>query len=227
MKFGTWLLGDGSININLAINSDFDFLLLDLEHGQVRFEELSTRVDQIQRAGKIAIVRVGEIDRLVLQRVMDTAPDYVQVAGIITADDFETLDSTLAKIGYSPWSRRSLSGKAQTQIIAQIETRDCLDFFIENEQIAGVSATHYFLGRYDLAISCGHESLSSAEHFVELERFSNRCSALGLTPWTISTSTAEISKLSAMGYAHISYGSDVQFLNGIYNDIGKELRRWN
>lgn len=219
---GSWILNDGLQITNLAANSKLDFLVLDYEHGSAALSQASVPVTLIQLKNKIAVIRIGDFSKLNLQKARDAYPNFIQVSGISSGENFEELFTNVEQIGYSPWTRFGSDLLNQVEIIPQVEDERSLEWFL-TEAPANLPIKNIFLGRYDLARNLNHKSLHSDEHYKIVKLFSDRCRELAIRAWIICTDQQDYKNLREISDDfEISFGSDFS----IYVNALSEIENW-
>ncbi len=155
----------------LAAASGLDFIMMDMEHGPYSLETLS---DIFKVAGSIGLggfVRVPELSKGYVSRVLDAGANGIMVPMIESAEQAEKL-AEWSK--YAPLGKRGFGGsgghtdfigmggrapdfmkEANKQIltIAQIESKSAVDEIEKIAQVDGIDAL--LIGPNDLAISLG------------------------------------------------------------------------
>jgi 2-keto-3-deoxy-L-rhamnonate aldolase RhmA len=219
---GSWLLSPESDHLRILAESELDFAVIDYEHGSGSLSLAARSVSYLQAHRKQVILRVGEVRKLSFQQASDSAPDYIQVAGLDTIKDAQRCIELFEQLGFSPWTRSGRGKFAKPQVILQIENRELLDWAL-SEELKTSSVTNLFLGRYDLARNVGHTSLVTDEHYEVVELFSKACVQNGLTAWTVCHNRQDFLEIRTRGkFAGISHGSD----NFFYSESLVELMKW-
>lgn len=156
--------------IQLAKTAGLDFVMPDLEHGDYSIESLADLALAGQYAGLPVLVRVPELARGYVSRVLDCGVSGVMVPMLETA---EQAAQFVQWAKYPPLGGRGLSSNgghtafkrvdaaaamgrfnADTLAIAQIETRTAVDNI---EAIAATPGIDVLLiGPNDLSVSLGH-----------------------------------------------------------------------
>ncbi len=155
----------------IAKNAGLDFMMVDMEHGAYSIETFSDMAQVARSIGLGIFVRVPELSKGYISRIMDAGAEGVMVPGIRTHHEVEDLIN---------WSRYTTTGNRglgvpsghtgyggiqggsavfmakeneQTIAIAQIETKEA----IENiDNIASVEGLDVLLiGPNDLSVSLG------------------------------------------------------------------------
>lgn len=155
----------------IAKNGGLDFIMLDMEHGAYSIETFSDIAQMARSVGLGIFVRVPELSKGYVSRIMDAGADGVMVPGIRTAGEVEDLVNWSR---YAPLGKRGLgtpSGHTGfggmgsdaatfmvrqnnlTLAIAQIETKEAINNIEEIAAVKGVDVL--LIGPNDLSISLG------------------------------------------------------------------------
>ncbi len=173
--------------------TDFDWLVVDMEHSVIEADTAQVMISMIQAAGKDALVRVGKNDELIIKRVMDAGATGVIVPMVNTP---ELARQAVSFVKYPPTGKRGV-GLARAQkygygfddykswledqsvVIAQIEHIDAINNFEEIVDIEGIDA--YIIGPYDLSASMGHpgeyhrqEVTDAIDHVIKVCRINSK-----------------------------------------------------
>ena len=228
-KVGVWSLINSFDALTALLNARPDYIVLDLEHGYWRSDQLSTAVLLCRSQKIVSIVRIPSPSTRNFQLAYDSDADFVQVSGILKASDFELLQqnsitSPLRSVGFSPWTVVGLNEQkispSNLKIILQIETKEILDYFLDSKMEENEFIKMIFIGRYDLSISLGVPgkiSDKSVLHSIEL--CVNKCKELGIGIATVSTSKEDFDLLNKIGVNSISFKSDVLLLRQALKDL--------
>ena len=228
-KVGVWSLINSFDALTALLNARPDYIVLDLEHGYWRSDQLSTAVLLCRSQKIVSIVRIPSPSTRNFQLAYDSDADFVQVSGILKASDFELLQqnsitSPLRSVGFSPWTVVGLNEQkispSTLKIILQIETKEILDYFLDSKMEENEFIKMIFIGRYDLSISLGVPgkiSDKSVLHSIEL--CVNKCKELGIGIATVSTSKEDFDLLNKIGVNSISFKSDVLLLRQALKDL--------
>ncbi|MCO4273809.1 aldolase/citrate lyase family protein [Pseudarthrobacter sp. HLT3-5] len=164
---GTFVKIAHSDVVELLALAGFDFVIIDMEHAPLGLAEVHQLIGAARGAGIPPLVRVPELDDVVIARVLDSGAHGVLVPHIQTREDAERLVRAArlppdGNRGYGPTVRAGGWGSdvpryrrldRQAALIPQIEC----SLGVQNAaQIAAVPGIdHLFLGMADLAASTG------------------------------------------------------------------------
>lgn len=155
----------------IAKHAGLDFIMCDMEHGTFSFPEFSDIAKTARSAGLGIFVRVPELAKGYVSRIMDAGAEGVMVPMISTAEEARMLVDwsryiPLGKRGfgssgvhsdYGPTGGDALAFMQKqnelTLAIAQIETKEAIDNIDEIAAVEGIDVL--LIGPNDLAISLG------------------------------------------------------------------------
>lgn len=168
LTIGSWItLGHPGI-VEIMSQTNFDWLVIDMEHSVISFETAQIMISLIQAGGKAALVRVGKNDELIIKRVMDAGATGVIVPMVNTV---ELAQQAVDFVKYPPKGKRGV-GLARAQkygfgfdeykswleseaiVVAQIEHIDAIRNFEAIVKLDDIDA--YIIGPYDLSASMGY-----------------------------------------------------------------------
>lgn len=231
-------LQDPSI-VEIAALADFDFIILDMEHGPLSVES----VQNISRAAKAqnldVVVRISENNPANILRVLDVGVHSIQIPRVSTKEDAqEVINSSyfhpLGKRGMCRYVRAAdytniikqtyfSSANSDTLTIVHIEGLVGIENLAEIVLIEGIDVI--FLGPYDLSQSCsvpGEVShplvISKMQEAVALAKSNNKI--IG----TFCESPSDAHKWRDLGVQYISYSVDVGIILNAYKEITKQLK---
>ena len=205
-------------------NTDFDAVVLDLEHGVFNNETLYTLIQLINASNKLSFVRVTEPSKSQIRLLLDS-----NVAGII----FSTLEiEQTSKIKewclYPPHGKRGQGlvsennwGDDKLQInkvklIAQIENKESIN------QLSNIVKTnlfeYYVLGPYDLTADLGCVADWENKKYLDLiEKFNNEIPVEKRGVHIVSNISNEY-KNKFKNYGFVAFGMDTTLIkSGINN----------
>ena len=202
-ELGVWLATGSFFAAEIAIQSGFQLILLESEHGSINDSELNQLIPFLKSLGARVLVKVRDAGRAAVQRPLDFGADGIvipHVEGIESA----TLLTGYAK--YPPVGSRSLAGEraaeylgitaewiraqdVKTSCIAMVETASALE---DIEQIVALPTVNGIMpGPSDLSVRRGRTHYGrTADDFADLERIARACEAAG-KPWLLPAWTAD------------------------------------
>ena len=217
---GTFLNLGSPAAVEIAAGLGFDWLLIDLEHGNAGLSELRNLL-LAGRAATPPIVRIPSVDADTVKFVMDSgaagimfpfvssaaqAKAAVQamkyppmgargVAGIIRATDY----------GQS-WKQYFTEANQKSLVVVQIETIDAVNAAEEIAAVEGVDVL--FVGPLDLSVNLGCPADFTPPHFVEaLKKVIAACQKHGKTAGILSR-PQHVAEHKQLGFRFFALGSD-------------------
>ncbi|TPJ99493.1 4-hydroxy-2-oxovalerate aldolase [Mesorhizobium sp. B2-5-9] len=219
-------------------NAGFDFLLIDLEHGQGELNDLVHMLRAAENTGTRCIVRVPWNDPVTLKRVLDVGVDSIMVPMVETAAEATAAVRAChypphGARGYAaPLVRASNYGLVKDYIhianenlllIVQIESASAA---ARAEEIAAVDGIDMvFVGVNDLAGSIGRlEQLDQPEVRALVAQAEAQIRASGRWLGTVPSAGATSDELFATGYNLLPMASDVTLLRDAAADLVRTQR---
>ncbi|OJJ42132.1 hypothetical protein ASPZODRAFT_2122782 [Penicilliopsis zonata CBS 506.65] len=180
--YGGWQMLPGTNLTRVMCRSarNMDWLLVDLEHGNISDDSMHEIVAAAAACGVSPIVRVLEGQHCMIKRALDSGAHGILVPMLETVQDAENVVRAskfppLGTRGFEPLLAvdkfveqhphggevRELSGKEYLEqansslvIAVQIETKSALDNVKEIAKVPGIDVL--FVGPFDLGVSIGH-----------------------------------------------------------------------
>lgn len=222
---GTFVLNSCSMTTN-CLSRDFDFLIVDREHGAHSFERVNHLLDAMEpRCEKI--IRVSHIDRVEIQRALELNPDGVLVPQVSGLEDVSTV---LSYCKYPPAGVRGTSpftksfGFINDSIEEKKDKLNSVKVSLLIEGGAGFEALESILERYsdqlnmiyfgfyDFAASYQLKPTWDDEMVARMSEFIEKVKKFSVQVGTIATEEAEVLKLHELGVDYIVYLNDLGIL---------------
>jgi len=224
---GSWIT-TGHTNIaEIMASSDFDWLVIDMEHSSITLSEAQQLIQVIELSGVTPLVRVGENDANVIKRVMD-AGAYGVIVPMVNSR--EEAHKAVEAVKYPPAGKRGV-GLARAQgyglafdeykkwvnkesmVIVQIEHIEAINNLEEILSVEGVDAS--MIGPYDLSGSIGYPGEFERKEVKEsLKRYLTVCKKLKKPAGyhVIPPEAVQVKKVIAEGFQFIAFSLDTLFL---------------
>lgn len=216
-----------------------DYVIIDTEHGCFSEESTADLILAAERGGLLPYVRIGDIRRPYVLRMLDIGARGLIVPNIRSAEQVRELVRyakfpPLGSRGYCPnrtsgwgadgWAQDIRNYMAESnrrcKVIPQCETREALEQIEEIAKLPGVDGI--FIGPCDLSIDLGiplqfdHPVLAEA-----VERILAACRENGKESYIFAGNMSDAAKWSQRGFDSITYSLDA----AVFIDTWKELVR--
>lgn len=226
MKFGTWLSIGSPVIAELAAQSGFDWLLIDLEHGCGNESSILPQLQAIRGSEAKGVVRVGAPYPDLIARTLDWGAHGIMVPHVNSANEAESI---VKATRYSPRGSRGYSRTVRANdygmrpieevpppiVMAQIETIEGVNHASEIAAVDGIDVL--FIGpsdmRYDLQqraeIAPGDFDFCVAQ-VVEAARDAGKDTGI------LARDPGDVKKFQDLGFKYIAVDSDLAILRKSY-----------
>ncbi|KAA5539739.1 2-dehydro-3-deoxyglucarate aldolase [Roseiconus nitratireducens] len=243
MLAGTFLNLGSAMTAEIAADCDFDWLLIDLEHGSGSWSDLRNLLQACRGSRSAPIVRIRSVDPDAVKFVMDSGAAGVMFPYVSSA---EQASQAVASMKYPPAGRRGVAGVIRATdygrtwkeyfqesnecslVVVQIETPEAV---AEAESIAAVDGVDVlFVGPLDLSVNLGYPGqFDHPEMVAALQRVVAACQKHGKAAG-ILTKAGLVQQHKDLGFRLMAYGSDSgaviagmqQFLNSLRGGTGTD-----
>ncbi len=224
--FGCWIETGSPVVVEILGLQGFDFLVLDLEHGQGDLKDLVDMLRAAKAVGCPCIVRVPWNDPVMLKRVLDCGADSLMIPCVETAAEAE---AAVRACLYPPRGTRGYAASAvrashygadtdymrlaheQMLIIVQVESAAAAAQAEAIGKVEGVDMV--FIGINDMAGSIGLlEQLDRPDVRELVAQAEKGIRASGKPMGTVPSAGADWRSLFAQGYRLVPLAGDVGFL---------------
>lgn len=228
---GTWLSLGSSVVAELAADSGFDWLLIDLEHGCGSEAALFPQLQAMRGSGAAAIVRVGAPHADLIARVLDWGADGIMVPHVSTVAEAE---ACVAAIHYPPRGRRGMSRSVRAYgyglrppeaataplLVVQIETIEAVENARAIASVDGVDCI--FVGPADLQFDLKARPDSVVRDYPAcLREVAAAASAAGKQSGILLRNPADLPALQDLGFTLLGIDSDLSILRAGYQNLLK------
>lgn len=226
---GTWLSIGSPAVAELAADSGFDWLLLDLEHGCATDAAITDQLRALRGTKTRGIVRVGAPHIDLVGRLLDWGAHGIMVPRVCSVDDAEKI---VQAAHYAPRGRRGVARTVRSVgyglrlpdetkmpkpvILAQIETLDAVDHAAAIAAVDGIDVL--FIGPADL----GYDLLarkSSLTYTDCVSRVVEAAKAAGKECGVLLRRIEEVEPMRQLGLSWIAVDSDLYILRKTYEQI--------
>ena len=220
---GTFLNLGSPTAVEIAADTGFDWLLIDLEHGSGSLADLRNMLLACRGSSAAPIVRIRSIDPDTVKFVMDSGAAGIMFPYVSTVAEAQR---AVDCIKYPPMGSRGVAGSIRATdfgrnwkqyfseandnslVVVQIETPEAVEASTEIAAIDGVDVL--FVGPLDLSVNLGCPGDFSQPHFVAaLRKVIQACSDNGKTAGILTRTGFELQHKD-LGFRFIAVGSDSQ-----------------
>jgi 4-hydroxy-2-oxoheptanedioate aldolase len=224
---GTFLNLGNSLAVEMAGNSGFDWLLLDVEHGGGSHSHL---IHQIQAAGATPaapFVRIENNDAPRFKRVLDLGASGIMVPYVSSVEEAE---QAVAAMRYPPRGIRGVAklnrgsgfgadfeeyfetGHELLTTVVQIETVDALNVIDDIAAVDGVDAL--FIGPLDLTVNMGiREQFEHPDFIAAKKKVSQAAQNAGKAAGILLLNADHVPATIEQGFTFVALGSDGGLVN--------------
>ena len=225
---GLWLCLPSVPVARLLARMEFDWLLIDVEHGPIGAETMTHMVAAIADAGRAPIVRLAQGNVENVKRTLDAGAWGVIAPMVNSKEEAEAL---VAAAKFPPMGQRSFGSawagltfglsmpeyrqeaNAQTLVFAQVESAVALGELDGILSVRGLDGV--FVGPVDLAISLGLEPNPENAHPIlrdALQEILQAANAHGLPAGIYCSSPQAAAERIRQGFLMVNVASDVGVL---------------
>lgn len=218
---GTFLNLSSAAAVEVAADLGFDWLLIDLEHGNGSLADLRSMLLACRGSDAAPIVRIPSVDSDTVKFVMDSGAAGIMFPFVSRAED---AGRAVQYMKYPPEGTRGVAGiirataygrrweeyfqqaNQNSLVVVQIETAEAVEAAEEIAAVPGVDVL--FVGPLDLSVNLGCPGDFSPPHFVTaLQRVVTACQQHGKTPGILSR-TQFVHQHQQLGFRFFALGSD-------------------
>jgi 2-keto-3-deoxy-L-rhamnonate aldolase RhmA len=219
--------GIGSVAVSEILGAQgFDWVLVDLEHGQIDLETAGNLFAAIRRSGSQALARVPGNDQAFIKRVLDAGATGIMVPLVNSAEE---ADRAVRSCLYPPEGLRGLgpgraslygldmleyakSANAETLVMVQAEHIAAVSRIDEILQVPGIDVL--FVGPFDLACSMGHmDNPSHPEVEAAIEILLAAAQRARVAPGIFCMGGEAAARRARQGFKFVALGLDSFYLD--------------
>lgn len=230
---GTFLNLGSATAVEIASEVGFDWLLIDLEHGNGTLADLRAMLLACSQSSASPIVRIPSIEANTVKFVMDSGAAGIMFPFVSSVADAER---AVRFMKYPPVGSRGVAGIIRATnygrdwkryfneandnglVIVQIETAEAVE---AAEQIAAVDGVDVlFVGPLDLSVSLQCPGDFTPSHFVKaLQKVIAACQKQGKTAGILSRPEL-VKQHRELGFRFLALGSDAgSVLSGLQQSL--------
>lgn len=231
---GTFLNLGSTVAVEIAGQTGYDWLLLDIEHGSGYFGDLRGLLLAAGQSKAAPIVRLPSIDGDLVKFTMDSGAAGIMFPFVANAEEAARAVNYMKypKMGSRGmaqvirateygrhWQSYLAEANAKSLVVVQIETLEAVAQADAMAAVPGVDVL--FVGPMDLSVSSGHPGDFTQPGFVEsLKKVVSACQRHGKTAGILSRPELVRSHIE-MGFRFTALGSDG---NAVYAGMQNSLK---
>jgi 4-hydroxy-2-oxoheptanedioate aldolase len=222
---GCWLSLANAYSAEALAGLGFDWVCVDLQHGLIDYQDLTTLLPAVSASRAVPLVRVPWNEPYEIMKALDAGAYGVIVPMV---NDRAEAEQAVAACRYPPDGMRSFGpiraalyggrgyaseANAQIACIAMIETRDGLDNLDDIVSTPGLDAV--YIGPADLALALGLPPVGDTDepqHAAQVQRIADACRKAGIAVGIHTSSLAYAQKYLGAGFNMVTLGSDAGFM---------------
>lgn len=235
---GTTLPAPSSLLAGMILDTEPDFLWIDLEHQQFGTEALGAIPVQVRQRGVAPMIRVAWNDPALIKKAYDVGAVAVMVPQV---DNAEQAAQVVARSKYPPEGNRGLSpmwtrtagedwtnvlktANEETVVIVQIESREAYDNIDEIKAVPGIDVL--FFGPLDMSAAVGTIGDPLSDEVQSLMKaFPEKLEGSGIAAATTLVDLDEIKQKLDWGFRFMNVGNPVAYGCSVIKQNFDELRR--
>ncbi len=218
---GTFLNLGSATTVEIAADTGFDWLLIDLEHGSGSLADLRSMLLACRGSKAAPVVRIRSVDADTVKFVMDSGAAGIMFPYVSTVEEAKLAVDCMK---YPPTGVRGVAGairatrfgrewkqyfeeaNRESLVVVQIETPEGVEAAAEIAAVPGVDVL--FVGPLDLSVNLGCPGDFSPPHFVNaLQKVVQACEENGKTAGILTKPGFE-QQHKELGFRFTAVGSD-------------------
>ena len=241
--FGTFYELGGRGVMESLTRTGIDYVIIDTEHGCLSVETAADAILAAERGNLLPFVRIGDIRRPYVLRMLDIGARGLIVPNIRTVDEVKQLVSAakfppVGNRGYCPtrttgwgadeWSTDVMAYMAECnrrcKVIPQCETAEALDHIEEIAALPGVDGI--FVGPCDLSIALGIPlEFDNPVLHRAIERVLKACQDNGKESYIFAGNMQNAVYWANKGFDSITYSLDATVFINSYRELTAQFHR--
>lgn len=240
---GTFLQLGGRSVMECLARGGFDYTIIDTEHAPFSVETAADLICAAEAAGIAPYVRIGDVRRINVLRMLDVGARALIVPNIETVEQVRQLidhakfpplgrrgycTTRTSGWGFDEWSRDVGNYMAEcnrrTMLIPQCETVGAVEHIEEIAALDGVDGI--FVGPCDLSIALGVPMQMDAPVLVDaIERVLCACKRAGKLSMIFAGTPANARQWLDSGFDSVACGLDAAIFTGACRDLVAAVRQ--
>lgn len=236
---GLWVTTGHPDLAEIYARCGFDWLWLDMEHGNIGRETLHLMIQAMDATDCIPIVRPSWNDPVQVKIALDMGALGITFPMVNTKEE---VIKAVRSCRYGPWGIRGVSPRKasdyffklqeyietadeEIMVIPQIETITAVNNIDEILSVEGIDAI--VIGDWDLSSSMGYLNLLGTPEYPHpkvreaIQKVRDKCRSAGIPVVMFATNAEEANKLIDQGHTLICLGGDIE----LYQIYKKELEK--
>lgn len=235
---GTWSVIPNPVITDIIASSNFDFVILDQEHGPITFETLQNQIITCESNRCSPVVRVPKVSQEDILRALDIGAHGIQVPNIQNLDDIKYLIEyskypPLGNRGFSTFTRAGgynlknkndlyNSANSNTLIGINIETKKALELTNKIAEIDEIDIIFY--GTFDLSKDFGCPGdTNNKEIWAAINESNKYFLSKNKITGTIATNNKDLETHIALGMKYHLYKVDCGIISDAFNQIKNDF----
>ncbi len=233
---GTFISVPAPSLAEVAGEAGADFVVIDMEHAPVNLETVENCIRAAEVAGITPIVRVSDMTRKMMSKLLDIGAHGVQVPMVSTPEQAREIVDACK---YQPMGHRGAAlGRAarwgtvpgyfdkindQTMIVCMVETQEGVENIDAIASTPGVDAI--FIGTVDLSQSYGMMGRIS-DPVVEdaIQKILAGCKRAGIVAGITTQGGADSKRRIEQGFQYISVMNDMRMFQAQFQTVLSEIK---
>lgn len=225
---GSWLQIGNPDFTSIMIQSGFDFLVIDMEHGTISERGLPALFEVFKGTNCVPMVRVAKNDQILIRRALDLGAKGIIVPGVKSKEDVIKAETAIyyppkgeRGIGFSKANNYGIgfeeyfkSSNNNVLFVTQIEHSTAVKNI--DEIFSSKNIDSYIIGPYDLTGSMGIVGeFNNDEYIQNLDIIKSAAEKNGIRSGIhiVWPEIEELKKVVSEGYKFIAYSTDALLLH--------------
>lgn len=223
--YGLWVTLESASISEIAVYCGLDWIIIDAEHGHMDWQAILEHIRATVRSNTVVLVRISNIDKGIIKRVLDIGADGIVVPNIESADQWE---KALQYARYPPAGIRGIGaeratkwGSAFSQHVKDANENLMVIPIIESikggeniDEIIAVDGTDIvFFGPADYSASAGYAGEWEGKGVADdIEKLKTKIITSGKHCGITARSKEDLQQRCKQGFKMLSIGADAGLL---------------
>lgn len=242
-SIGTFINSGSWVSAEAVGIAGMDYFIVDIEHSPFGISEVTTCIRAAESKGITPFVRICDINRDLILRVLDAGTMGIIIPGIRKKEEVEKIIS-LAKytplgergfcptrvcnFGYGDVMKNGIQDytalcNRETMVIPQCETMEALNIIEDLVSMDGVDGI--FVGPFDLSLNMGKPAQFNDEEVKRaFVRIQEACKQARKPSFIFAPDIAKAQEHIGNGFNSVTVNADVNFLIETYKNVYTQLQ---